>query len=171
MTHDLDDAIGVSGGKPTGVSVATTRVARPGDRGFESHETSAESHELDEDERPQFIDDRLIERMITGAKLLVVVVYLGAVVTFVVLALGFVLMLFGASPEAPFVDWAYRNTAQAMKPFRGMFPVRDIDGRSVFDASLLFAAAFYGFLAIGLHAVVEYLSALARTFHRQSTPT
>ncbi len=55
-----------------------------------------------------------------------------------------------------------------MKPFRGMFPVSEIDGRSVFDPSLLFAAALYGFLAIGLHAVVDYLTAWARLHHRRA---
>lgn len=117
---------------------------------------------------PQFIDDRLMEVVIRGAKALVIVVYAGALFTFAMLTLGFFLFLFGASPEAPFVDWVYRSTAQAMKPFRGMFPVREIDGRSVFDPSLLFAAALYGFAAIGLHAIVDYLSSWARIHHQRS---
>lgn len=117
---------------------------------------------------PQLIDDRLIEVVIKGAKFLVIVVYAGAVITFAMLALGFFLSLFGASPDAPFVDWVYRSTEQAMKPFRGMFPVREIDGRSVFDPSLLFAAALYGFLAIGLHAIVDYLSSWARLHHQRA---
>jgi len=115
----------------------------------------------------ELINDRTIERLLMGAKALVLVVYAVVIITFIILALGFFLRLIGASPEAPFVEWAYRNTDRAMQPFRGMFPVREIDGRSVFDASLLFAAALYGFIAIGLHALVEYLSTRVRAYQQR----
>ena len=36
---------------------------------------------------------------------------------------------------------------------------------------LLFAAAFYGFFAIGLHAVVNYLTGLARARHLRAAHT
>lgn len=52
-----------------------------------------------------------------------------------------------------------------------MFPVQEIDDQSVFDASLLVAAPFYGFFAIGLHAVVKYLVGLARTRHHNTSET
>lgn len=166
MAQDLENpGIAPEAEPAIDLSATTTRQAPPTSR-FDP--TVAPALGEGEDAPPHLVDDRAIESMITGAKILVAVVYLGAVVTFAMLAVGFLLMLFGASPEAPFVDWIYRNTAQAMKPFRGMFPVREIDGRSVFDPSLLFAAALYGFMAIGLHAVVEYLSALARRWHRRS---
>ncbi len=138
-----------TGHGPTAVSPAT---ARP-DGAIESP--------IDEGE-PEFVTDETIEFILRGAKALVVVVYAVVIMTFVMLALGFFLHLAGASPEATFVDWVYRNTGRAMEPFRGMFPVRPIDDRSVFDASLLFAAALYGFVAIGLHAIVVYLSEKAR---------
>ena len=122
----------------------------------------------DDQSGPELLDDRTIEMMILAARALVVVVYVVVLVTFTVLALGFFLSLAGASSDASFVDWVYRNTERAMQPFRGMFPVRELDGESVFDASLLFAAAFYGFFAIGLHAVVNYLTGLARARHRRA---
>jgi len=118
-----------------------------------------------QDEQPQLLDNRTIELMILAARALVIVVYLMVLITFVILTLGFFLLLAGASSEASFVEWVFRNTSRAMQPFRGMFPIREIDGQSVFDASLLFAAAFYGFFAIGLHAVVNYLTGLARVRH------
>jgi uncharacterized protein YggT (Ycf19 family) len=128
----------------------------------------SENRDQRRDDGLELINDKTIERLLMGAKALVVVVYAVVIVTFVILALGFFLRLVGASPEAPFVEWAYRNTDRAMQPFRGMFPVRDIDGRSVFDASLLFAAALYGFIAIGLHALFEYLSARVRGYQRRA---
>jgi uncharacterized protein YggT (Ycf19 family) len=119
----------------------------------------------DEHEGPELVTYETIELLLRGAKAMVIVVYAVVIVTFAILTLGFFLHLAGASAEAPFVEWAYRNTDRAMQPFRGMFPVQDIDNRSVFDASLLFAAAFYGFVAIGLHALVVYLTAKARGYH------
>ncbi|MDH3756176.1 MAG: YggT family protein [Acidimicrobiia bacterium] len=126
-------------------------------------------NEADSGAEPELVTPATIELLLRGAKALVIVVYVVVIITFAMLTLGFFLHLAGASPEATFVDWVYRNTERAMEPFRGMFPVRDIDDRSVFDASLLFAAALYGFIAIGLHAVVEYLSAKARRYHLRVT--
>jgi uncharacterized protein YggT (Ycf19 family) len=122
----------------------------------------------DEDPGPELVTDQTIELLLRGAKILVMVVNVVVLITFAILAMGFLLHLAGASPEATFVDWVYRNTNRAMQPFRGMFPVREIDDRSVFDASLLFAAALYGFVAIGLHAVVAFLSAKVRLYHRRA---
>jgi len=121
-----------------------------------------------DDERPELIDDRTIELMILAARALVIVIYVVVLVTFAILALGFFLHLAGASSEASFVEWAYRNTDRAMQPFRGMFPIERIDSRSTYDPSLLFAAAVYGFFAIGLHALVNYLTGVARARHRRA---
>lgn len=117
---------------------------------------------------PELVTDATIELLMRGAKALVVVVNVVVLITFGILTLGFFLHLAGASPEASFVDWVYRNTNRAMQPFRGMFPVREIDDRSVFDASLLFAAAVYGFVAISLHALVVFLSTKVRRYHRRA---
>ncbi len=122
--------------------------------------------EPDNESQPELVTDKTVELLLRGAKALVVVVYVVVIITFAMLALGFFLLLAGASREASFVDWVYRNTERAMQPFRGMFPVQDIDGQSVFDASLLFAATLYGFIAIGLHATVVYLTQKARRRHR-----
>ena len=124
----------------------------------------------DTNTKTPIVDDRSVELMAKWAKALVVAVDVVVVATFIMLSLGFVLLLAGASPDASFVDWVYRNTERAMGPFRGMFPIEEFDGRSVFDPSLLFAAAFYGFVALGLGALVSYLSGLARAHHRPPPP-
>ncbi len=112
------------------------------------------------------VDDRTVELLAKGAKVLVVAVNVIVIATLTMLSLGFVLLLAGASPDASFVDWVYRNTERSMGPFRGMFPVEEFDGRSVFDPSLLFAAVFYGFVALGLQTFVAYLTGVARSHHR-----
>ena len=137
--------------------------------GHQSRGPEADTENLDDDEHlPELLTDATIELLLRGAKALVIVVNVVVLITFAILTLGFFLHLAGASSEASFVDWVYRNTERAMQPFRGMFPIQDIDGRSVFDASLLFAAALYGFVAIGLHALVVYLSARVRRFHHRA---
>jgi uncharacterized protein YggT (Ycf19 family) len=123
--------------------------------------------EDDDETRFELFNDQTIELLLFAAKILIVIVYVVVLMTFAILSLGFLLHLAGASPEATFVEWAYRNTERAMQPFRGMFPVQGIDDRSVFDPSLLFAAALYGFLAIGLHAVLEYLAVRLRSYQRR----
>ncbi len=127
------------------------------------------AYDDEEDSEPELVSAETIEMLLRGAKALVMVVNVVILITFSILTLGFLLHLAGASPEAAFVDWMYRTTERAMQPFRGMYPIQEIDGRSVFDASLLFAAAMYGFVAICLHGFVAYLSAYIRRYHRRAT--
>jgi uncharacterized protein YggT (Ycf19 family) len=89
-----------------------------------------------------------------------VVVFVYAVVTLclVLLALGFVLRLFGASTSADFTEWVYRSVDRIMEPFRGMFPSRELGEGSIVDFSLLFAMIVYSIVAIALHALVSWLA-------------
>jgi hypothetical protein len=98
-----------------------------------------------------------------GARALVYVVYAYVVVTEIVLGLGFVLLLFGANPDPPFVQWVYRSLDRAMEPFRGIFTPIDLgkggnDVQSVLDTSVLFAMLVYGLVAWGIHASIDWLS-------------
>jgi hypothetical protein len=90
-------------------------------------------------------------------------VYAYVVVVEIILGMGFFLLLFGANPSASFVEWIYRSLARAMEPFRGMFTPVDLgttgnDVVSVFDASILFAMIIYALLAIGLRALIDWLT-------------
>lgn len=89
-----------------------------------------------------------------------VVLFVYAVVTvnLVLLSLGFTLRLFGASTDASFTRWVYRNVDRIMEPFRGMFPTQPITDRSVLDVSLLFAMIVYAVAGIALHALVTWLA-------------
>jgi uncharacterized protein YggT (Ycf19 family) len=138
------------------------------DGGSQGSDSPPGPHHEDGEPDPEFVTDETVELLLRGAKVLAMIVNVVVLITFTILTLGFFLHLAGASPEASFVEWVYRNTNRAMQPFRGMFPVQEIDDRSVFDPSLLFAATLYGFMAIGLHAVIEYLSAKVRTYQRRT---
>ena len=92
------------------------------------------------------------------ARGLVWFVYAWVVVTMVLLFLAFVLQLFGANPEAGFVEWVYRSVERAMAPFRGIFEAVEITDRSVLDVSLLFAMVVYMFVALGLNTAVDWIS-------------
>jgi uncharacterized protein YggT (Ycf19 family) len=93
------------------------------------------------------------------ARALTYLVYAFVVVALVVLLLGFFLLLFGANPDAPFAEWLYRGLRRVMAPFRGLFEEVQLDGRSVLDVSILFAMIVYGIAALGLHAVIDWLTA------------
>ena len=88
---------------------------------------------------------------------LVWVLWAIVVVNVVLLVLAFFLRLLGASTDAAFTEWVYRSTERAMRPFRGIFPPRELSDASVFDASLLFAALFYLFVALGFDALLHWL--------------
>jgi uncharacterized protein YggT (Ycf19 family) len=92
------------------------------------------------------------------ARAIVLFVYIVVAACVVILALGFVLRLFGASTDADFTDWVYRNVDRIMEPFRGMFPSKPLNDRSVIDFSLLFAVIIYGIAAVALHALVSWLT-------------
>jgi uncharacterized protein YggT (Ycf19 family) len=92
------------------------------------------------------------------AKVLLWLVYAWVLVNLVLLVLAFVLLLLGASPDAAFVEWVYRSVQRSMAPFRGMFEPIPLNGESVLDTSLLFAAIVYSLVALGLRAAIDWLT-------------
>ncbi len=85
-------------------------------------------------------------------------VYAAVVAIVVILMLAFVLRLTGASTDAAFTRWVYRNSESAMRPFRGIFPVKELGEVSVLDASLLFGAVFYMILALGIDTLYQWVT-------------
>jgi hypothetical protein len=92
------------------------------------------------------------------AKGVTLFIYAVVIVNLVILSVGFVLRLFGASTDASFTRWVYRNVERIMEPFRGMFPSHPVTGRSVVDFSLLFAMIVYCIVGLALHAAVLWLA-------------
>jgi len=110
--------------------------------------------------------------LLWGARALGYVVYVYLVVTEFVLLLGFSLLLFGANPDPPFVQWAYRSLDRAMEPFRGIFTPIELgqtgnDVEAVLDTSVLFAMLVYGILAWVVHAGIEWLAARLAQLDRE----
>jgi uncharacterized protein YggT (Ycf19 family) len=92
------------------------------------------------------------------AKGVTLFIYAVVIVNLVILSVGFLLRLFGASTDASFTRWVYRNVERIMEPFRGMFPSHPVSDRSVIDFSLLFAMIVYCIAGIALHAAVLWLA-------------
>lgn len=100
---------------------------------------------------------------ILTARILVQFVTAIVIVTEIILALGFLLLLFGASPQASFVAWVYRSLDRVMAPFRGIFEPIQVgttsnDVASVLDVSILFAMVIYGIVLLALRALIGWLS-------------
>jgi uncharacterized protein YggT (Ycf19 family) len=92
------------------------------------------------------------------ARVLTYLVYAFVLITLVILVLGFFLLLFGANPDAPFSEWAYRSLDRVMAPFRGIFESVQLNGESVLDTSVLFAMIVYGIVGIALSALIQWLT-------------
>ena len=92
------------------------------------------------------------------ARVLTYLVYAFVLITLVILVLGFFLLLFGANPDAPFAEWAYRSLDRVMAPFRGIFEPVQLNGESVLDTSVLFAMIVYGIVGIALSALIHWLT-------------
>ena len=103
--------------------------------------------------------DTSLSKFMTGlTRTLAYLVYAFVVVALVLLLFAFFLLLFGANPHAAFAEFVSRGLTRVMAPFRGLFePVR-MDGRSVLDVSILFAMIVYGFVALLLRDLLEWLT-------------
>jgi uncharacterized protein YggT (Ycf19 family) len=92
------------------------------------------------------------------ARALTYLVYGFVIVALVILGLGFLLVLFGANPEAGFAEWVYRSLDRVMAPFRGLFEPIQLTGASVLDTSVLFAMVVYCLAGMALQALIGWLS-------------
>jgi YggT family protein len=75
----------------------------------------------------------------------------------VLVALRFVLKLFGASLASPFVTLVYNLTAPLVRPFRDIFPVSG-SGAFVFEPAALVALVIYPLIALGAVSLTRILS-------------
>jgi uncharacterized protein YggT (Ycf19 family) len=103
-------------------------------------------------------DSAIKTTAIKVGRVLLWLVYIWVAITLVLLFLSFILELFGANPTAGFVDWVYRSTQRAMAPFRGIFEPVTLSDKSTLDVSVLFAMIVYGFVALGLHLAIQWLT-------------
>jgi hypothetical protein len=73
----------------------------------------------------------------------------------VLLAFRFGLLLFGANPEAGFVDFIYTLSRPFMVPFEAVFGTTDTGLGSVFDWSTLLAIIVYAVIGWGLISLIR----------------
>ena len=95
---------------------------------------------------------------IKGSRILTYIVYAYSLTASLFLAVGFFLLLFSANQSTPFVKFVYETAAFFLQPFRGIFPLRSAGETGYFSASALFAIVMYLLLALGMHALIAYLT-------------
>ena len=78
-----------------------------------------------------------------------------------VLALRFLLKLFGANDGNAFVSWVYNMSGVLLQPFRGIFPAHVFENKYVLEFSTLFAILMYAALALLVVGVVNMVTAPA----------
>jgi uncharacterized protein YggT (Ycf19 family) len=101
-------------------------------------------------------------------RVVVWIVWALVLVTAILLLLAFVLQLFGANPDAGFVQWVERSTQRAMAPFRGIFPTHQLSDDSTLDMSLLFAAIVYFIVALLIDGVLRWITQRLRRQEREA---
>ncbi|MCA9332589.1 YggT family protein [Candidatus Saccharibacteria bacterium] len=92
------------------------------------------------------------------AKVVTYVIYAYTIVACVFLSLGFVMLLFGANPDAGFSKLVYEVASEFLQPFRGIFPLHQVSETGYFSPSILFAIIIYFMTAMALHALVTYIT-------------
>lgn len=95
---------------------------------------------------------------VTIARGIAYLAYAWVVVSLVILAFGFFLLLFGANPDAAFSQWVYRHLADTMEPFRGIFPQATTPTGMTLDVSVLFAMFVYSLIGLGVRSVIDWLT-------------
>lgn len=92
------------------------------------------------------------------AKLLAGLINFFTIVVEFFLGLRVIFRLFGANPEASFVQWVYDSSSVVMQPFRGIFPVEMISPGHYIDFSALFAMIIYGLVGMAFLSLVTFLT-------------
>jgi uncharacterized protein YggT (Ycf19 family) len=78
------------------------------------------------------------------------------------IAIRFVLRLFGANPTASFAEWTYGMTNWLAAPFAGLFSAQHIQ-TGVLEFNVLVALVVYGLLAVLLGKIVRLAVGETRT--------
>lgn len=95
---------------------------------------------------------------VTIARGISYVAYAWIVVSLIILAFGFMLLLLNANPDAAFTQWVYRHLTDTMEPFRGIFPQATTPSGSTLDVSVLFAMLVYSLVGLGVRSVIDWLT-------------
>jgi uncharacterized protein YggT (Ycf19 family) len=117
------------------------------------------THTVEEFERrAQEAEASRVPTFLRVARGVVLALYAVVVAIVIILLVTFVLRLLGASTDAAFTRWLYRNADAAMRPFRGIFPPQELGDVSVVDVSLLFGCFVYVLAALGIDMLVQSLT-------------
>lgn len=101
-------------------------------------------------------DTKLV--FLKASRVLTYIVYAYALIASSFLAIGFFMLLFGASTDAPFTQFIYKVAAEFLAPFRGIFPPHAVSETGYLSVSALFAIMIYLFIAMLLHALITYVT-------------
>lgn len=134
---------------------------------------------MSQSQQPPLIEEPSKERryLLTFGRTLAYLAYAYVILVEIILGLGFILQLFGASPSAGFVRWVYRSMDSAMEPFRGIFPSVDIGGTSadrpqaVLNTSVLFAMLVYAIVAWAIHLAIFWFTRRLRRLEQERQDT
>lgn len=101
--------------------------------------------------------------MLGGVRVLAIAVLVYVLIIEVLLAIGFVCVMFGVEPSSWIVDMVYRSVERVMAPFRGIFTAIEIGTGSsepvepAIESSIIFAMVVYGIIALVVNDLAEWI--------------
>ncbi len=114
-------------------------------------------------------DDTRVVSRVSPTRRAIEVIYLVFGIINGLLLIRLVLKVLGANPQAPFTDFMYGFTNFLLAPFRGLLPAV-VNGKSVFEPSVVIAIIIYALLAVVLAKIVAItLSRGVMVSHRTSS--
>jgi hypothetical protein len=117
---------------------------------------------------PMAADDSEVVSRVTPARRAIDVIYLLFGIINGLLVIRLVLKLLGVNPDAPFTGFIYGLTNFLLAPFKGLLPA-EVNGRSVFEPSVLIAIVVYVLLAFVIVKIVAIsISRSVVVSHRSS---
>lgn len=101
-------------------------------------------------------DSKLV--FIKISKVISYIIYTYVIIACIFLGFGFFLLLFGANPSTPFVEFVYRGASDFLQPFRGIFPTHQFGDSGYFSPAILFAIIVYLMFALAVNSLIAFIN-------------
>lgn len=119
-----------------------------------------------QDKDPRELGMRAEGYMLVVGKVVAYATYAYVVFIDVLLVFRVLLIALGANPHAGFARFVYRTTADALAPFRGLFPPHSAGETGYVDVSALFAIVVYLLIGFFVGQLIDFLNYKVRIVRR-----
>ena len=108
-----------------------------------------------------------VSNFLKFSKIISWLMYIWVMIGVVALGLRVFLLAFSANTATGFANFVMEVSGDYLRPFRGIFELREIGETGYLDVSAIFAIIIYLFIAWGFKSLVEYVQDKIDTSKRQ----